>query len=319
MEFLKLSCYYCFMNRVFTVILTIISLFILVYNPVACAKSTLTPQVVRTTFTFNEKLVPGSNTTLVKLTVLLPQTLRYRQKILNIRYSHQPLKIYNANGNKYAYFEIKNLKEPVTVKVNVDAELYKYDLNIAKTLPQKDFADKQSLQEYLKEEPALEFSNPLIQSAANSINGANDLDTIQKIFDFTAKTIKFGGYNPVSVGAIKAITDKVGDCTEFSDLFVALCRAKGIPARVIYGYTTSWSDTPKHAWVEAYTKQYGWVPFDPTVGRNDLSRFSNMANKYIYLSYYRNDNNLLGYYYASYYYYGSPIQFVDTFKVDSIK
>jgi len=55
-----------------------------------------------------------------------------------------------------------------------------------------------------------------------------------------------------------------GVCTEYSTLFIALCRSIGIPARYATGYVYSdlYRSWMGHAWAEAYVGQ--WVPVDPT-------------------------------------------------------
>jgi hypothetical protein len=57
-------------------------------------------------------------------------------------------------------------------------------------------------------------------------------------------------------GVLKALADRRGDCAEMSAMFVALCRAGGIPARLVW--------VPNHNWAEFYlTDQQGqghWIP-----------------------------------------------------------
>lgn len=59
-----------------------------------------------------------------------------------------------------------------------------------------------------------------------------------------------------------------GKCTDISSVFVALCRAAGVPAREVFGLRlgkspeqeiTSW----QHCWSEFFLPGYGWVPADP--------------------------------------------------------
>ena len=97
----------------------------------------------------------------------------------------------------------------------------------------------------------------------------------------------------------KALKTKNGDCTEYAELMIALCRAKGIPARIVNGMVVVNATNPRHNWVEIYLKQYGWIGFDPTHGDSpkSLTSFENLENKYIYRSYSRKD--LSGWYYLT--------------------
>jgi transglutaminase-like putative cysteine protease len=58
-----------------------------------------------------------------------------------------------------------------------------------------------------------------------------------------------------------------GVCQDFAHVWIAACRAAGIPARYVSGYLyTGDSHQPQasHAWGEAWLPQAGWLAFDPT-------------------------------------------------------
>jgi transglutaminase-like putative cysteine protease len=70
---------------------------------------------------------------------------------------------------------------------------------------------------------------------------------------------------------------RVGFCQHFAGAMAVLLRFNGIPARVALGFTAGSRVThdtflvtrnDAHAWVEVYFPGVGWVPFDPTPGRN---------------------------------------------------
>ena len=79
------------------------------------------------------------------------------------------------------------------------------------------------------------------------------------------------------MGALSALNNPTSAvCLEFTDLFVALSRAAGIPAREIdgYAYTNNAHDRPLsltedvlHAWPEYYDfDKKAWIMVDPTWG-----------------------------------------------------
>ena len=73
-----------------------------------------------------------------------------------------------------------------------------------------------------------------------------------------------------------------GYCDYYATSFVVLARAAGIPARFVTGFTSgAWNPTEQvwtvteanaHSWPEVYFPAVGWVPFEPTAGRPELTR-----------------------------------------------
>lgn len=64
------------------------------------------------------------------------------------------------------------------------------------------------------------------------------------------------------------LTKPGGKCTDISSVYVALCRAVGVPAREVFGLRlgkkaeeeiTTW----QHCWAEFFLPGTGWVPVDP--------------------------------------------------------
>jgi transglutaminase-like putative cysteine protease len=69
------------------------------------------------------------------------------------------------------------------------------------------------------------------------------------------------------------LTNKQGFCEQYAAAMAVMLRVKGIPSRVVIGYTPGvqgdegrWTVTnhDAHAWVEAYFAGVGWTYFDPT-------------------------------------------------------
>lgn len=181
--------------------------------------------------------------------------------------------------------------EPAPLNVRVDADgnwLAKYHLkpseklNIAAVGKVKIYAQPQEkfllptqeiLQQDLQPQKYWEVDHPSIQTEASK------LKTPEAIYRFVVKTLDYN-FSRVEegaerLGAVNALENpSQAICTEFTDLFVALSRAAGIPAREIngYAYTTNEKLRPLslvsdilHAWPEYWDeKQKVWLPVDPT-------------------------------------------------------
>ncbi len=66
------------------------------------------------------------------------------------------------------------------------------------------------------------------------------------------------------LGAENAFQTGVGDCDEFTDLFITLARIRGIPCRRLTGFFISLqkNEPEPHAWSEILSPALGWVPID---------------------------------------------------------
>ena len=133
--------------------------------------------------------------------------------------------------------------------------------------------------------------------------------------------LEYTGYVPEDIGAVDTLKLKGGDCTSYTDLFVALCRACNIPARAIEGYTISSGNISiGHDWAEVYINDIGWVPFDLTFDDDNSdsskSTFENLGNVYVYLSFIRNDEVLSNYHFYVYSYCGDNIEVTKNIEVN---
>lgn len=135
---------------------------------------------------------------------------------------------------------------------------------------------------YAQSEKYIESNNTLILGKAQALVGnlTNTFRIAERMYDFTRTYLTYVSQSNIQ-GALWALQNGRGDCTEFGTLFAALMRAVGIPARTVVGHsaiqlsqggianaTSLWVDSP-HLWAEFYVEGYGWVPVDPTFGKRD--------------------------------------------------
>ena len=126
--------------------------------------------------------------------------------------------------------------------------------------------DPRNLKKYLKPEKYIESDHSDILKTARSLKGENSLETAERIFNHVSNLLEYAGYIEGERGALYALRNKKGDCTEYMYLFTALCRAVGIPARCIGGYVCKENSVLKpseyHNWAEFYANNT-WNPADP--------------------------------------------------------
>ena len=90
---------------------------------------------------------------------------------------------------------------------------------------------------HIQPEDLVQSDSPEIVSKAQSITqGIMDIhDQVSKIYGFVTSHVRYS-HEEQERGALWALTNGTGDCSEYSYLFVALCRAAGIPARLNVGF-----------------------------------------------------------------------------------
>ncbi|HLW64865.1 MAG TPA: transglutaminase domain-containing protein [Gemmataceae bacterium] len=278
----------------------------------------------RVNFTFKLDITAAPDTSKITLTVLVPADIENRQNIVHKRYSMKPDKEFRENGSSYARFVIANPPRSLKLTIDCEAVLYGYDLGTAtalfsgKTEPET----RRALAPFLAEEKYLEVNDTSIQHAAKSIPGSNGEKGVRNVMDFVVKTLRKTPFDPADHGAVWALKNKHGDCTEFADLFVTLCRAKGIPARVCEGYITTdvaKGDTPKHNWTEVYLDNLGWVPVDPLHTFLNLVTVDHLRPVYLQLTHQRVDKTLKDGHFWRYDYEGGEIKVHDSFTVTKRK
>jgi len=117
--------------------------------------------------------------------------------------------------------------------------------------------------EYLRPTARINSLAPEIVALAKQIAG-DDKDAhsvAHKIGDWTYKNLK---WKKVQSDTVETLASREADCLEHSELYVALARALGLPARVVTGAALSAGSFGAHAWVEVYLGK--WVELDPTWG-----------------------------------------------------
>lgn len=236
------------------------------------------------------------------------------QEVLN--FQAQPADyefVEDEHGNQYALFEFHSVGVGESVEVTFTYRVRVWELSHDLSVCQQG----QALDDFLGAETHVEVENPSIQALARRLSTGreNQCQTLRALYDYVGDNITYTSYEAGDRGAVWALEQGAGDCTEFSDTLLALSRAAGIPARFLEGVTYragAGSDLgeTKHDWVEAYLPGHGWVPLDPTWGRFPDKRdayFGHISPDHIVVTRGRNLSTLGGYHYFYYNWRGQEV------------
>jgi hypothetical protein len=127
-------------------------------------------------------------------------------------------------------------------------------------------AMRMSFRHELGAEPLVQSTDQRIVQLARRVRGGTRDPIVaaarinQWVHDSLKKTIAVTIPN-----AIQVFESRSGDCNEHTQLFIALSRAAGVPARAAAGLTRVGDKFYYHAWPEVFVGK--WIAVDPTFGQ----------------------------------------------------
>lgn len=211
----------------------------------------------------------------------LPQNRENQEIFGEIKFTHQPEKIITDKwGQKTAVFHYDTLESGksafseymVRFKTwNTRYFIYPEKTGSLALIP----ADIKM--RYLADDEKYQINSPVIKNALTEAigNETNPYWIMRKIHQWLIQKLTYvmdGMWDT----APTVITNGHGSCSEYSFVFISMCRAAGLPTRYvgstwIKGDETS-MDEVFHRWIEVYLPGYGWIPTDPTHGDRDNPR-----------------------------------------------
>jgi transglutaminase-like putative cysteine protease len=135
-----------------------------------------------------------------------------------------------------------------------------------------------SLDGYLKPDDKWDSNDTAVQQAASlALQGETNVYlAAEKISQYVVALLDYSVQGDRQ-GSLWALTNRQGDCSEYTDLSIAMARAAGIPARAVYGWGYYENENLRgHAWLEFYFPGEGWQPADPTWRETSGDYFSKL-------------------------------------------
>ncbi len=175
------------------------------------------------------------------------QTVKTGEEDLSPGVHHAAYRTLDGGGAKQMVITIPNIAAGeeahalVTFEVTRHSQLPPEDTSVYKEAV-KEKLPKDVLP-YLGVSPYIEVTHPKIQKLAKEVTeGKSGWEKVEAIYDATRERVEYK--NGPLKGALRALNDGTGDCEELTSLFIALCRASGIPARSVW--------VPDHCYPEFY-------------------------------------------------------------------
>jgi len=119
----------------------------------------------------------------------------------------------------------------------------------------------------LESDDAIDADHEAIRAVSRSVtrSARSDSEKVRRLVRWVYSNMSYQISNTPRASDVLAV--KIGDCTEYTQLFLALARAATIPARRVIGLAyTEYRGRPAfgyHAWAEVAIDGR-WVPVDPT-------------------------------------------------------
>lgn len=229
-------------------------------------------------FDFRLSFSLENNNLLPKLIPIpLPPDTDYQEVFLD-KILPQPLNVtIDEDGNYLAWYQLRG-RSKEEVNVSGTARLYLKSRN-----PMAFSLSPKQIKAWTKADRFWETDNPTIKNLLGEIfkNGlpGSAKEKAEKIYHYVTDSLKYNqarldSPNFERLGAATAVNNPdQAVCREFTDLFIALSRSAGLPARELDGYAFSQNKLLRplsssanlfHCWPEYYDEREGWVMVDPT-------------------------------------------------------
>ncbi len=206
------------------------------------------------------------------------------QKVFN-RYTYSPYDVElhqdEVTGNLYLYMK-GGPRGGVPMKVSVTLDVQRFEVRQDDPAPAAPGAGGEDpAAPWL---PAAEDLDPgMTLRASRIVEGkTTPRDKARAIYDWVIDSLDLLDrpemYPWAGQGRVETVLrEKKGSSVDFAAVYVALCRAAGIPARPVIGYRIpkelrQGQITRRDGWAEVHIRESGWIPVDPAAGKAAASR-----------------------------------------------
>jgi len=239
-----------------------------------------------------EKSITGNKN---EYRMVLPRnqnTIKTTQKIFFTKITPQPNYVEeDDDGNLIGVFLLPSNKD-IVITISgyaIVQSLKNIDINAAGKL--NDYVNLLD-SHYTEASQFWEVNAPEIQAKANELKGSKTdiYEILEDTYKYVVDSIDYSQVKRFGVnirqGALKTLLGGAAVCMEYSDLYITLLRAAGIPAQAAFGYGYDSKEPADkqelHQWVQAYIPTHNkWLNIDVTWGENGPALIGGDMNHFL--------------------------------------
>jgi transglutaminase-like putative cysteine protease len=195
-------------------------------------------------------------------------TLPFRVRLWHdeIGVTHNAPSIVNINGFDYANWTSATSSTYMSITLTQQAAVYD---DSGGSFVSDNFGWLSS--EVCHDDLLIDTQDNTVKSVANSIRSASrtpyEVAKSVAIWMADNEQIMYGKPSGLASNVNKTpsevLSTKEGDCIELSTLYASVCRAAGVPTRIVWAFTENGTSPFGHVWTEFYDGEK-WIPVDMT-------------------------------------------------------
>ena len=244
-------------------------------------------QTSRIQYQLEQRIIPADGIRTIMLNYVVPESFQsptYNQTIqgFKVDFSLRPNQHkdrIDRHGNKIREAVWQAPSQAITTTISFTA-INRVSLKQIKTqtaFPVKGLPG--NVKPFLAASQLVDTKDRAIQAQAHKLTASarSEFDAVQHILTWVVDHMHYV-LTPVRFDATYSFQSGKGNCQNYSHLAAALMRAAGIPVRIVNGITlkepydikindrilTVKMAQGRHAWIEVFFPDLGWVPFDPS-------------------------------------------------------
>ena len=177
-------------------------------------------------------------------------------------------------GNQFAYFEFHKPEGAQVVRHRFTVKTHEVRWHLDPAKVDKVEQWPANFNPYLRGERLVPVDDSFIDAARRIIpHKTNPAQDLAKVMNWVNSTMEYSHKIASLQGsAVHAMEKKIGHCSDYHGLCVALGRSLGYPTRIAYGINPYPKNSPSHCKLEAFIPPYGWVMFDVSETQQMVAR-----------------------------------------------